>query len=119
MGGHPGGADEHAEAVLPGVPGEVRGGGGGAVGAQNVGLIGDAEVLELGAGPFDHRPIGVGAHDDGDFFHSDPPLENKTGRRIRAACFNRLSEFGRSGAMETKTRTDTAETLQGWHLISK
>jgi len=50
MGRHTGGADQYAEAVGPGASGEVRGGGGGAVGAENVGLIGDAEGLELLAG---------------------------------------------------------------------
>src|SRR5699024_10561543 len=69
MGGHAGGADEHAEAVLTGPTGKLRGGGGGAVCAQDVGLIGDAELLKLGTGPFDHRPVGVGAHNDSYLFH--------------------------------------------------
>ena len=59
MGRHAGGADQHAEAVLPGVPGELRGGGGGAVGAEDVGLIGNAELRQLGAGRLDNRPVAV------------------------------------------------------------
>ena len=49
--------------------GEVRGGGGGAVGAENVGLIGDAEGLKLLAGPLDHGPVRVASHNDCYFFH--------------------------------------------------
>ena len=59
MGRHTGGADQHAEAVLPGIPGELRGGGRGAVGAEDVGLIGDAELRQLGAGRLDNRPVAV------------------------------------------------------------
>ena len=77
MGGHPGGADQHAKAVLTGVFSELRRSGGGAVGAEDVGLVGDGELLQLPAGPLDHGPIAVGAHDDGDFFHKSTPFVKK------------------------------------------
>ena len=70
MGRHTGGADQHAETVGPGVSGEVRGGGGGAVGAENVGLIGDAEGLKLLAGPLYNGPVRVASHNDCYFFHA-------------------------------------------------
>ena len=50
--------------------GEVRGGGGGAVGAENVGLIGDAEGLELLAGTLYNGPVRVASHNDCYFFHA-------------------------------------------------
>ena len=50
--------------------GEVRGGGGGAVGAENVGLIGDAEGLELLTGTFYNGPVRVASHNDCYFFHA-------------------------------------------------
>ena len=59
-----------AEAVGPGASGEVSGGGGGAVGAENVGLIGDAKGLELLAGTLDYGPVRVASHNDCYFFHA-------------------------------------------------
>ena len=50
--------------------GEVRGGGGGAVGAENVGLIGDAEGLKLLAGTLYNGPVRVASHNDCYFFHA-------------------------------------------------
>ena len=55
---------EDAEAVLPGVGGELRHLGGTAVGAHNMGLVGDAEGVQLGAGGPDHRPVGIGTEED-------------------------------------------------------
>ena len=48
----------------------VGGGGGGAVGAENVGLIGDAEGLELLAGTLYNGPVRVASHNDCYFFHA-------------------------------------------------
>lgn len=39
------------------------------MGTEDVGLIGDAELLQLGAGPLDHRPVRIRAHNDSDFLH--------------------------------------------------
>ena len=66
---HTGGGDEHAEAVGAGIFGEVRCGGRGTVRAEDVRLVGDAEGVELLAGRFDDRPIGIAAHNDCCFFH--------------------------------------------------
>ena len=70
MGGHAGGGDDHAEAVLPGVQGEIAGLNRRAVGGKDVRLIGDAEGIELVRRFPDHRQIAVAAHDDADFLHT-------------------------------------------------
>ena len=71
MGGQSGGADDGAEPVVPCAFGKTRCGVGGPVGAEDVGLPGNFQLLELGAGGLDHRPVGVGAEDDGYFFHGN------------------------------------------------
>ena len=50
MGSHTGGTDEDTKAVFAGILGELGSGSGGAVGAENVGFIGDTEGLQLLAG---------------------------------------------------------------------
>ena len=60
--------------------GKIGGLGRGAVGAEDVGLEGDTELLELIAGTFDHGPVGIGTHDNGDFLHdSQHSLKKITG----------------------------------------
>ena len=51
-----------------------------AVGAENMSLKGNTEFLELRARALDDRPIGIGPHDDRNFFHTNhAPL---CGKRI-------------------------------------
>ena len=70
MSGHARRAEDDAEALVPRGFGELRGLGGGAVGAENVGLIGDAEGLKLLAGPLYNGPVRVASHNDCYFFHA-------------------------------------------------
>ena len=69
MGRHARRADEHAEAVRRRAAGEggrlLRG----TVGAENAGLVGDVKTVQLGAGGFHHRPVGIAAQYDRNFFH--------------------------------------------------
>ena len=74
MGSHAGGADDHAESPLPGGLGELSRLGRRPVGAEDMGLIGDVQGVQLGTGPFDHGPVTVAAHDDGNFFSSQALL---------------------------------------------
>ena len=67
MGGHTGSAEDDAEAVGLCALGKRGGLGGRAVGGKDVGLKGDAQRLQLGAGPFYHRPIAVRTHDHCNF----------------------------------------------------
>ena len=59
MGSHAGGADDHAESPLPGGLGELSRLGRRPVGAEDMGLIGDVQGVQLGTGPFDHVPMGT------------------------------------------------------------
>ena len=82
VGGHARGTDQHAKAIGPGGPGKFRGGGRGAVGAENVGLKGNAELLQLGTGTLYYRPVAIRAHDHSHFFAhrcsllSDGPIQS-------------------------------------------
>ena len=70
MGGHTRRTDHDAKAIGAGGAGKLRRLGGGAVGAENVGLIGDAEGLELLAGTLYNGPVRVASHNDCYFFHA-------------------------------------------------
>ena len=74
MGGHARGGDEHAEAVFPGVPGELGGLEGGAVGGIDVDLTGHTEGAEGIGGLARDGQVAGAAHDDGGFFHRVPPF---------------------------------------------
>ena len=83
MGRHAGGTDEDTEAVFTGAFGKVGGSGGGAVGAEDMGLEGDAKALELLTGSLHHRPVGIRAHDDSDFFHQNLSFVKKDSGYLR------------------------------------
>ena len=70
---------------------EVRRLGGGAVGRQDVGLKGDVQRLELGAGPLDHRPITIRTHDDCHFTNHLYPTslsQNPTTQKTKKAVMH-------------------------------
>ena len=69
MGGHARRGHDHAEALLPGAPGEVPGLVRGPMGREDVGLEGHVEGLEGVHSLLRNGQIAVAAHDDGNFFH--------------------------------------------------
>ena len=69
MGGHTGGGNEDAEAVCPGVYGEIPSLLRGAVGGVDVALKGNVQSGQCVHGLAQDGKIAVAAHDDSDFFH--------------------------------------------------
>ena len=66
--------NHHAETVFPGGFCEIRSLHRGAVGAVNMGLKGNLQLLELFKCRLQDGQIAVAAHDDGNLLHTIPPL---------------------------------------------